>query len=141
MLVVAEILVVLCNVGILINNIRCEFKQTLISYYFFFLLADCGEEINAGSGKLQSPNYPNKYPNNKDCSWIITASFGFNVALDFETFEVRYKCIKQRDSKQLCLFVETEIMKCKSKSILPNKSFCLYNFLSSFFIKKVAQKL
>ena len=47
-----------------------------------------------GSGKLQSPNYPNNYPENKDCSWIITASFGFNVALDFETFEVRYKCLK-----------------------------------------------
>ena len=61
---------------------------------FFFLLADCGGEINAGSGKLQSPNYPNNYPENKDCSWIITASFGFNVALDFENFEVRYKCIK-----------------------------------------------
>ena len=62
--------------------------------FFFFLLADCGGEINAASGKLQSPNYPNNYPGNKDCSWIITASFGFNVALDFETFEVRYKCIK-----------------------------------------------
>ena len=60
----------------------------------FFLLAGCGGEIGAGSRQLQSPNYPNKYPDNKDCSWIITASFGFSVVLDFETFKVRYNCIK-----------------------------------------------
>ena len=42
------------------------------------------------SGQLQSPNYPNDYPNDKDCHWIITAPFGFVVVLDFQTFEVRY---------------------------------------------------
>ena len=45
------------------------------------------------SGQLQSPNYPNKYPDNKDCHWIITAPFGFVVVLDFQTFSVRYDCI------------------------------------------------
>ena len=48
-----------------------------------------------GSGQLQSPNYPNNYPNNKDCHWIITAPFGFAIALDFQTFEVKYDCIKE----------------------------------------------
>ena len=70
--------------------IQVDFNPALT---FLFLLADCDGEI-AGSGQLQSPNYPNNYPNLIDCSWIITASFGFNVALDFETFEVRYNCIK-----------------------------------------------
>ena len=45
------------------------------------------------SGQLQSPNYPNKYPKNKDCHWIITAPLGFVVVLEFQTFEVRYDCI------------------------------------------------
>ena len=48
-----------------------------------------------GSGQLQSPNYPNNYPNNMDCHWIITAPFGFAIALDFQTFEVKYDCIKE----------------------------------------------
>ena len=61
----------------------------------FFLLADCGGEINVESGQLQSPNYPNDYPSNKDCHWIITAPFGFVIALDFQTFEVKYDCIKE----------------------------------------------
>ena len=61
----------------------------------FFLLADCGGEINVESGQLQSPNYPNSYPNDKDCHWIITAPFGFAIALDFQTFEVKYECIKE----------------------------------------------
>ena len=61
------------------------------NFIFFFLLADCGGEINVESGQLQY--YPNDYPSNKDCHWIITAPFGFVVVLDFQTFEVRYDCI------------------------------------------------
>ena len=66
------------------------------NFIFFFLLADCGGDFNMGSGQLQSPNYPNKYPNDKDCHWIITAPFGFVIALDFQTFEVKYDYIEAR---------------------------------------------
>ena len=49
----------------------------------------CGDVL-AESGKIQSFNYPNDYPNNEDCIWKITVPSGSNVMLEFETpFDVR----------------------------------------------------
>ena len=54
----------------------------------------CGGEINAESGQLKSPNFPNNYGNNKDCSWVINVPAGLAVILDFATpFDVSYNCI------------------------------------------------
>merc|ERR1712008_91294 len=44
----------------------------------------CGD-VNAESGKIQSFNYPNDYPNNEDCIWKITVPSGYNVMPEFET--------------------------------------------------------
>ena len=49
----------------------------------------CGE-VNAEAGQIQSVNYPNNYPNNEECVWVITVPSGSIVSLVFETpFEVR----------------------------------------------------
>ena len=49
----------------------------------------CGE-VNAEAGQIQSANYPNNYPNNEECVWVITVPSGSIVSLVFETpFEVR----------------------------------------------------
>ena len=55
----------------------------------------CGE-VNAEAGQIQSVNYPNNYPNNENCEWVITVPFGSIVTLDFETpFDVRCYCINR----------------------------------------------
>ena len=41
-------------------------------------------------GQLVSPNFPDKYPNSQDCSWVLTVPTGFYVALKFQSFEVHY---------------------------------------------------
>ncbi len=41
------------------------------------------------SGQLESPNYPEDYVPNKECVWVITVPLGFQVALKFQSFEVR----------------------------------------------------
>ena len=54
----------------------------------------CGGHINAESGQIQSPNFPNKYGNNEDCTWVITAPAEATIILNFETpFEVRCNCM------------------------------------------------
>ena len=37
----------------------------------------------AGIYSVSSPNYPNNYPVNTDCSWVITAPANKRVQLDF----------------------------------------------------------
>ena len=44
-------------------------------------------------GQLVSPNFPDKYPNSQDCSWVLTVPTGFYVALKFQSFEVHYKSV------------------------------------------------
>ena len=48
----------------------------------------CQEWLDLENGILTSPNYPNSYPNNVECSWTITALHNQTVAIQFLDFEV-----------------------------------------------------
>nr|XP_018916792.1 PREDICTED: tolloid-like protein 1 [Bemisia tabaci] len=49
---------------------------------------ECKYEITAPTGKITSPNYPDNYPNKKDCVWHFTTTPGHRIKLVFEEFEV-----------------------------------------------------
>ncbi|XP_066972608.1 cubilin-like isoform X1 [Macrobrachium rosenbergii] len=52
---------------------------------------NCGAVINgelAGEGVIATPNYPDQYPNDLFCVWIIKAGKGKRVRLTFDDFEV-----------------------------------------------------
>ena len=44
----------------------------------------CKDWLNSNSGNLTSPNHPTI-----DCSWVITASSGNTISIQFHTFEVK----------------------------------------------------
>ena len=44
----------------------------------------CKDWLNITAGFLTSPSYPTI-----DCSWVITASFGSIISIQFHVFEVR----------------------------------------------------
>lgn len=46
-------------------------------------LIECGGDLNAPSGTISSPNYPNLYPHNRLCRWKITVPQGRRVTLTF----------------------------------------------------------
>lgn len=43
---------------------------------FFTLVALCGGFIQGSSGTILSPGFPDFYPNNLNCTWIIETSHG-----------------------------------------------------------------
>lgn len=47
---------------------------------FPFAIA-CGGELNAPSGTISSPNYPNLYPHSRVCRWEIVVPAGRRVTL------------------------------------------------------------
>ena len=68
------------------------------------LPAACGGFIelndNDPPGYITSPNYPQNYPQNIDCVWVITVPNGEAVQIDFEEdFYIepttRYRCYTQ----------------------------------------------
>jgi cubilin len=39
-------------------------------------------------GVIESPNFPNPYPHNRNCSWIISAPPGNKINITFTHFEL-----------------------------------------------------
>lgn len=48
----------------------------------------CGGVLTGLSGVLTSPEYPNNYPNNVECRWVIRAAGPATVKLVFVDFQV-----------------------------------------------------
>uniref|UniRef100_A0A4W4F6Q8 Cubilin n=1 Tax=Electrophorus electricus TaxID=8005 RepID=A0A4W4F6Q8_ELEEL len=56
------------------NGFRLSFEASV---------EECGGDLNAPSGTISSPNYPNLYPHNRLCRWRITVPQGRRVTLTF----------------------------------------------------------
>ena len=53
------------------------------------LLAGCGGLFTAPEGTIHSPNYPNNYNNESDCTWTIKTDPMHVVVLNFTDFNVQ----------------------------------------------------
>ena len=60
----------------------------MVNYSILLFSDDCTEYITEPSGSIRSPGYPNIYPHNKDCTWLISVSSGMYIALMFTHFDV-----------------------------------------------------
>ena len=57
-------------------------------FHYLPIEANCQAWLNMNSQYLMSPDYPTI-----DCSWVISASMGSTISIQFETFEVYFKCV------------------------------------------------
>ena len=57
-------------------------------FHYFLIPIDCGEDLTTSSGVITSPNYPNVYPNNRDCNWTISVPAGQQIAINFTDFHI-----------------------------------------------------
>uniref|UniRef100_A0A8B9GL35 Cubilin n=1 Tax=Amazona collaria TaxID=241587 RepID=A0A8B9GL35_9PSIT len=48
----------------------------------------CGGVFQATSGEIHSPNYPARYDNTTDCSWLIQVDSSHRVLLNFTDFDI-----------------------------------------------------
>lgn len=53
-----------------------------------FLSSDCGETFTFLTGSFSSPNYPDNYPNNRDCIFKIIVDVNMQIMLNFTNFEL-----------------------------------------------------
>lgn len=52
------------------------------------LLAGCGGIFQVSRGEIHSPNYPNNYRANTECSWIIQVEKYHRVLLNITDFDL-----------------------------------------------------
>ncbi|XP_077973794.1 bone morphogenetic protein 1-like [Styela clava] len=50
--------------------------------------AGCKHDIKTAVGEITSPNWPNKYPSRKECTWLIRTTPGHRVKVVFHEFEL-----------------------------------------------------
>ncbi|KAL2085662.1 hypothetical protein ACEWY4_018982 [Coilia grayii] len=48
----------------------------------------CGGSVVAPSGEIHSPSYPDNYPNNVDCSWVISVDESHRVLFNFTDLDI-----------------------------------------------------
>ncbi|XP_011500246.1 PREDICTED: cubilin-like, partial [Ceratosolen solmsi marchali] len=58
------------------------------TYVFINNTYNCGGHYFAEMGYIRSPNYPKKYPKNKECIWIIEAQNKYLISLNFGSFDL-----------------------------------------------------
>ncbi|XP_006821491.1 protein SpAN-like [Saccoglossus kowalevskii] len=52
--------------------------------------SDCGEKLTSSSGTITSPNYPDDYDDNVQCSWFIQAPDDYRVSITFDDFLLEF---------------------------------------------------
>ncbi|VDM56930.1 unnamed protein product [Angiostrongylus costaricensis] len=69
----------------------------------------CGGFLQTSSGSFSSPNYPQHYPSSKECVWEIEAEDGYQIFLNFTTFNIEgmktecsYDYVKIGESERMC---------------------------------------
>ena len=48
----------------------------------------CDTMLTDYSGVIESPNFPNPYPHNRNCTWVIKTSLGNTLNVSFSHFQV-----------------------------------------------------
>lgn len=59
------------------------------SYNLIDCTAACGGTYTSFQGKIASPGYPNTYPLNAECIWILNNSPGNKLSLTFSKFDLQ----------------------------------------------------
>lgn len=53
--------------------------------HIFVFLPGCGGVIHADTGTIKSPNYPQNFPANVECSWRIIAHEGNHLEMSYNS--------------------------------------------------------
>nr|CAD7261777.1 unnamed protein product [Timema shepardi] len=56
------------------------------------LSSACGGNLTSEHGSFASPGYPNSYPVNAECVWVITTSPGNRAQVSFQMFDLENNC-------------------------------------------------
>ncbi|XP_021476232.2 cubilin [Oncorhynchus mykiss] len=50
----------------------------------------CGGDLSGPTGSFNSPGYPNRYPDNRECFWYIQTATGSSITITIYEFDVEY---------------------------------------------------
>ncbi|XP_070842448.1 cubilin [Chaetodon trifascialis] len=69
---------------------RADSSVSMSGFQMIWYQNGCGGELSGPSGSFISPDYPNRYPENRECIWYITTSAGSSMTLTIHEFDVEF---------------------------------------------------
>ncbi|XP_037612385.1 cubilin [Sebastes umbrosus] len=69
---------------------RTDHSISMSGFQMMWYQNGCGGELSGSSGSFNSPGYPNRYPENRECIWYITTSAGSSITLTIQEFDVEF---------------------------------------------------
>ncbi|KAJ7428185.1 bone morphogenetic protein 1 [Pitangus sulphuratus] len=79
-----------CRSGFVLHDNKHDCKE-----------AGCDHKVTSVSGTITSPNWPDKYPSKKECTWAISTTPGHRIKLTFSELDV--------EAQQECAYDHLEI--------------------------------
>ncbi|XP_025082792.1 cubilin-like [Pomacea canaliculata] len=83
------------------NYYATGFNATYVSSSVSNAFRDCGGQLNGTSNEVTSPRYPDLYPDNAVCEWIINGNKGDIIRLSFVDFRLQASMSCQKDSLEV----------------------------------------
>ena len=74
-----------------LSDIMDNFPGFELDYECVEGVEQCGGEVYGPSGSIQTPGYPNDYPNNTWCIWNVICGENEQAELEFTDFDLEYQ--------------------------------------------------
>lgn len=65
----------------------------------------CNNLLTGYGGSIESPNFPNEYPQNQNCTWDIVVSSGNKINISFSDFDMELSS----NNSETCTFDWVEV--------------------------------
>ncbi|XP_060950209.1 cubilin [Limanda limanda] len=69
---------------------RTDSTVSMSGFQMMWYQNGCGGELSGPSGSFNSPDFPNRYPENRECIWYINTSPGSSITLTIHEFDVEF---------------------------------------------------
>mgnify|MGYP001169714629 FL=1 len=104
---------------------RSDYSQGGRGFHARYFM-DCHNRINGLSGVIESPNFPDLYPHNRNCTWTIEAPLGNRINASFSHFDIEDPHVRYELRKYFTdfLFQKSLTRQCRIQILFPfTKSF------------------
>ncbi|KAM4718445.1 cubilin [Anableps anableps] len=69
---------------------RTDSSKSMPGFQMMWYQNSCGRNVSGSSGSINSPGFPNKYPDNRECIWYITTAPGSSITFTIHVFDVEF---------------------------------------------------
>ncbi|CAB1340813.1 unnamed protein product [Coregonus sp. 'balchen'] len=69
---------------------RTDSSIAMTGFQMLWYQNGCGGDLSGPTGSFNSPGYPNRYPENRECIWHIQTATGSSITITIYEFDVEY---------------------------------------------------